>query len=381
MTATNTTTVTQLVMSGGGIKGLANAPAFHLLNEVGVLDNIESCFGSSVGGLNATALALGNTPDEMEKLLKSGGDGLLDLFSSSPVFARSAQTTGRVLKKIVQQQSAAKGYALYEKAQSIVVSKLGKPNATFKDLQNKIKEDKPSNTGGKFRNLALTVTVSDPNGSYQIVCSPQTTPNMPIALAMRMTAGLPPIFPPVKISDEELKKYTQGATEPLVQYDRGGLFEKYDNIEFNNKDNESKNQYIKRINNQIFKKGMVSCSDGGVVDNLPIYLAMNKPGATAENTIGFSFEEPAIKSVRLANSDMYEESKSVTKAEEQLYFERIMPANFVRKLYFNYVSKPIRPPSHRLALLQKKNLLCFDIDNISSADFELESDKHMTHDT
>ena len=364
-------------MAGGGIKGLANAPAFHLLNDAGVLEDIENCIGSSVGGLNSAALALGNNPDEMEQLLRSGGDGLLDLFSSSPVFARATRAAGRVIKHLVNEQSAAKGYALYEKAQSSVASKLGHPHATFSDLSKKVGQ--PSASGGRFRNLELTVTVSDPRGSYQIVCSSQTTPNMPIALAMRMTAGLPPVFPMVKITSAELKKYTEGATEPLVKYDRGKPFPPYDAQVFNALQPEKKQSYIDSINNDILSKKLINCSDGGVVDNLPIYLAMNKPGGSAENTMGFFFEQPSEKRLRMQNQHMYQEDIQITKEQEQHFFKKTVPNNFIRKLYFNYVSKPRRPPSHQLALLQKKNLLCFDTDNISSADFELETDKHMTH--
>lgn len=364
-------------MAGGGIKGLANAPAFHLLNDAGVLSDIENCIGSSVGGLNAAALALGNNPDEMEQLLRSGGDGLLDLFSSSPVFASSSRAVGRVIKHLVKEQSAAKGYALYEKAQSSVAAKLGNPHATFSDLSKKIGQSTAS--GGKFRNLELTVTISDSRGSYQIVCSPQTTPNMPIALAMRMTAGLPPVFPMVKMSSAQLKKYTEGATEPLVKYDRGKPFPAYDAEIFNNLEGEKKQDYINKINNEIMNQKVINGSDGGVVDNLPIYLAMNKPNSHPENILGFFFEEPAKKKLRLQNQDMYQKEQNLDQNQEQLFLKKTTPANFARKIYFDYISKPRTPPSHRLALLQKKNLLCFETGNISSADFELETDKHMTH--
>lgn len=364
-------------MAGGGIKGLANAPAFHLLNDAGVLEGIETCIGSSVGGLNAAALALGNNPDEIEQLLRSGGDGLLDLFSTSPVFASGTRAVGRVLKHLVQEQSAAKGYALYEKAQSSVASKLGNPHATFSDLSKKMGET--SESGGKFRNLELTVTVADPRGSYQIVCSPETTPNMPIALAMRMTAGLPPVFPVVRISPIDLKKYTQGATEPLVKYDRGNPFPPYDAKAFFQLDKEKKQAYIQRINNDIFGQNGLNCSDGGAVDNLPIYLAMNKKNASVENTIGFFFEEPIKKKLREQHREMYQEGTKIDQDKEQLFLQKSAPNNFIRTAYLDYVAKPRTPPSHRLALLQQKNLLCFDVDNISSADFELETDKHMTH--
>ncbi len=373
-------------MAGGGIKGLANAPAFKILEDSGKLDGIENCIGSSVGGLNAAMLAMGNNPDEIEQSLKTIGDGLLDIVSASPVFDTKFNDVKAGVSNLVKNQSVAKGHALYEACQVMVQQKMGKPNATFASLA--AKKGEASDTNGKYRNLELTVTVSDKRGNYQIVCSPETTPNMPISLAMRMTAGLPPVFPPVKLSEKQLRAFTEGATEPLVKYDRGELFPSFDAKEFYALDKESRGAKIIEINedlieNSLKKNGKLYCSDGGVVDNLPVYLAVNKEGGSIEETIGFNFEEPWRKEAREKHKAMYGEGQEISQEQEKLYMAEALniPKNDAAYYLFQkHISDSRLPPSHHLAILQKGNMLCFESGNIAAADFDLETDENMTHD-
>tara|TARA_R110002110_G_scaffold383245_2_gene594602 strand:+ start:39976 stop:42447 length:2472 start_codon:yes stop_codon:yes gene_type:complete len=373
------------VLAGGGIKGLSNAPAIKLMSDAGVLNSVENVIGSSVGGLNASMLALGNNPDEIEHFLRTGGEGLMDLFSASPVFGSTIQRIGKGILNFIQDQGVAKGHALYEIAQSAVKEKLGHPNATFSDLAKR--KGEKSETGGLYRNLELTVTVSDARGNYQVVCSPATTPNMPLALAMRMTAGLPPVFPPVKISSEQLKAFTQGATEPLVKYDRGKPFPPFETEKFYALENSDKQEYITKINDDIIKNsakndGSIYCTDGGVVDNLPVYLAVNKEDGSIEETIAFDFEEPWRKEKREEHHAMYAKGISIDQDQERRYIKEglnIAKNDAVYHLYQKYVTGSRVPPSYQLALLQQQNMLYFDIDDITAADFELESDQHMTH--
>jgi len=376
-----------LVMAGGGIKGLANAPAFKILDDTGKLDGIENCIGSSVGGLNASMLAMGYSPDEIELTLKTMGDGLLDLVSSSPVFDNKLGMAKAGISNIVHNQSVAKGHALYEACQALTQEKMGTANATFSDLAAKANSGETAE-GGKFRHLELTVTVSDKRGNYQIVCSPETTPNMPIALAARMTAGLPPVFPPVKLSEKQLREFTVGATEPLVKYDRGEPFPPFDAKEFYASTPQEQMSKVDEINNDIInhslkKNGKLYCSDGGVVDNLPVYLALNKEDGKIEETIGFNFEEPWRKEARQKHREMYSKEAEIDQEKEQRYMTEALniPKNDAAYYLFQkHISDSRLPPSHHLALLQQDNMFCFETGSIEAADFDLASDEHMTHD-
>ncbi len=59
-----------LVLQGGGPKGIAYIGALKKLNEFGKLENIKNIAGTSAGAITAGMLAIGLSPEEMEKELK-----------------------------------------------------------------------------------------------------------------------------------------------------------------------------------------------------------------------------------------------------------------------------------------------------------------------
>ena len=377
------------VLAGGGIKGLAFGPVFRLFEDAGIYNNFENLIGSSVGGITASMIALGANAEELETFLATGGEGLMDIFSTPTLFATGGL---KALSSLMDKGGAAKGYILYHTSQATVAKNLGSPHATFADLEKKIGQK--SKSGGKFRNLELTVTVEDPRGSYQIVCSPKTTPNMPIALAMRMTAGLPIAFPNVRLTSEEIIEYTKGATEPLVKYTRitpiQRKFFKVDFPKFPPFEAEyfysrtclEKQEIIDTIRNDLLnnsvQNGVLMCSDGSVVDNLPIYLAVNRPEEERglDNTIALDFEEPWRHKRRIENCYLYAKGKIITPEDEKYYVDAILNPSWNDMVYYHFkntIHDSRIPPSHQLAILQKENMLSFDVDDISAADFELET--------
>lgn len=366
-----------IVFSGGGTKGLANEAALKVLDYQGMLSDVEVVIGSSVGGLTAAMLALGYDMVSISHFIRTGGDGLLDLTNKSPLFDQfKSYRTGRVIKNLVKDFSISKGYVLHEMSQAVVGRQLNNPNATFSDLRRK---HGTLNGNGKFRDLELTVTVSDPRGNYQIVCSAETTPNMPIALAMRMTSGIPPVFPSIKITKSEMEKYTVGATAPLVKYDRGIHFSKneFNSDVFYNLSQDKQQEIIEEINDDIFKhsfqNGVLRCADGGIVDNLPVYLAKAHKDVSFEDIIAFTFEEPWRKENREAASALYDKERTITPQDEIDYHERILNISENDRLYYifqNYIYQSRLPPSHHLELLKRSNLLCLETGDISSTDFD-----------
>src|SRR5262245_59229627 len=61
--------VTNLVLEGGGVKGVAYAGALQVLQAKDVLPNIHQVAGTSAGSIAAALVALGYTPDEVQALL------------------------------------------------------------------------------------------------------------------------------------------------------------------------------------------------------------------------------------------------------------------------------------------------------------------------
>jgi NTE family protein len=59
-----------LVFEGGGVKGIAYTSALEILEDKGILQNVERIAGTSAGAIVAAFLALGFTPKEMMEILK-----------------------------------------------------------------------------------------------------------------------------------------------------------------------------------------------------------------------------------------------------------------------------------------------------------------------
>ena len=58
-----------LVFEGGGVKGIAYLGAQQVLEQRGLMDNVEHVGGTSAGAINAVLLALGYSHQEMHDIL------------------------------------------------------------------------------------------------------------------------------------------------------------------------------------------------------------------------------------------------------------------------------------------------------------------------
>jgi predicted acylesterase/phospholipase RssA len=61
---------TTVVLSGGGIKGIAHIGALKALEEKQILKNIKVFAGTSIGGMIAALYIIGYTPDEMYNFIE-----------------------------------------------------------------------------------------------------------------------------------------------------------------------------------------------------------------------------------------------------------------------------------------------------------------------
>lgn len=66
---------TNLVLEGGGMKGIAYAGAFEVLDSLGISDSIEQVAGTSSGAMNGMMYALGYTGKEISHLNQSTNFG------------------------------------------------------------------------------------------------------------------------------------------------------------------------------------------------------------------------------------------------------------------------------------------------------------------
>ena len=56
-------------MEGGGVRGLAYAGVFSVLEEKGILQQIENVGGSSAGAIAGMLVSIGYSADEIDSLM------------------------------------------------------------------------------------------------------------------------------------------------------------------------------------------------------------------------------------------------------------------------------------------------------------------------
>lgn len=190
-----------LVLEGGGVKGIAYPGALLVLDQQQVLPRIEKVAGTSAGSIAAAVVALGYTPQEIESLL-------LDLDFERFEDGSDLGGPGRLLRKF----GWFEGDYFLEWMQCRVKEKTGNPNATFADLHKDRR---------KFRDLY--VMGSDLSRRRSQLFSFETSPNLPIAHAVRASMSIPLFFEAFYIDD----KLFGETGEPKDLFVDGGVFDNY----------------------------------------------------------------------------------------------------------------------------------------------------------
>jgi NTE family protein len=191
---------TNLVMEGGGIRGVAYAGAFKVLEEKGVMQHIENVAGSSAGAIAGLMLAVGYNADEIDSILKSVpfqefNDGHGGLYGK--------------YKRVKKKFGIYKGDKFEKWLRELVDAKTGNAGLTFRELHEMKLQDK------KYRDLYCTGT----NISRQRleVFSFLKTPELSIATAVRISGGIPLYFTPIAL-DDSLRRIKTGDTTSYINY-------------------------------------------------------------------------------------------------------------------------------------------------------------------
>lgn len=158
-----------LVLEGGGVKGIAYAGAFRALDEQGIFDKLGSIAGTSAGAITATLVALRYTPDEIQKLV-------FDLD-----FKRFEDGGATGLFRLFERFGWYRGNYALNLMRCLVGNKAKSPRATFQELQAQ-----------GFRDLHVFAT--DLSTGQSVEFSAAKTPDVEVALAVRMSMSIPLFF-------------------------------------------------------------------------------------------------------------------------------------------------------------------------------------------
>ena len=199
-----------LVLEGGGVRGLAYAGVFSVLEEKGILQQIEKVGGSSAGSIAGMMVSIGYKASEIDSMMielriqkfNDGNGGIVGKY-----------------RRFKNDFGIYKGIAFEKWLQQLVSFKTGNPELTFEQLHQMHLKDP------LFKDFYCTGT----NLSKQRleIFSYKNTPHMPIALAARISGGVPLYFAPVAL-DNEMKKIKKSDTISFINYYvDGGMLSNY----------------------------------------------------------------------------------------------------------------------------------------------------------
>jgi NTE family protein len=189
-----------LVLEGGGIRGMAYAGVFTVLEQKGILQQIEKVGGSSAGAIAGMMVSIGYTATEIDSImmefpvekLNDGKGGLIGKY-----------------KRVKHGFGIYKGEAFEKWLQQIIAFKTGDPFLSFEQLHQLHLNNK------NFRDFYCTGT----NVSKQQleVFSFENSPRMPVELAVRISSCIPFYFEPV-ILDDQFRKIKKTDTVTFANY-------------------------------------------------------------------------------------------------------------------------------------------------------------------
>lgn len=216
--------IENLVFEGGGPKGLVYLGAVQELERRGIMAGVRNVGGASAGAMTALAVGLGFTAAEVREIVEKQSIGdLTDLGDAEPT---TLPTRAIEALKNLFGTSATRGRGLYrgEKLlawiQAMVARRvteagpaLAGRGADAVNFWNGLQQKKGAITFGDLARLAdlapelhirhLAFTGTNYTDQRIEVFSAIATPDMPVALAVRISASLPWFFKSVKYQGKE----------------------------------------------------------------------------------------------------------------------------------------------------------------------------------
>ena len=176
----NKTNIKNLVLSGGGPKGIALLGALQILEENDMLKNIKTIAGASIGGVISCLMCIGYSPMELFSFINLFDTSKFNKFDPSFIFDKFGLDNGETFEMIIGKLFECKN-----------ISK----DITFKEMYEY----------SKIKVILTTVCVNDKQTYY---ISHINYPNMKVITGIRMTTAIPLIFAPVNYNG---RLYVDGA--------------------------------------------------------------------------------------------------------------------------------------------------------------------------
>ncbi len=171
-----------LVFEGGGVKGIAYVGAMQVLENVGILENIERVGGTSAGAINAVLYAAGfNNAETLKELKKLNFNDFKD----------DSWGVLKDMKRLKDEYGWYKGDFFRDWIGDLLKSKTGSRNITFKAL-------------AEHSDKSLYVYASNISTNFGEVYSVEHTPRMRVVDAVRRSMSIPLFFRAVRDDREDV---------------------------------------------------------------------------------------------------------------------------------------------------------------------------------
>ena len=206
-----------LVMEGGGIRGIAYGGALLELEQRGILRGLTRVGGTSAGAIQAALLAVGYSAQE-----------IIDVVNATPI---QRLNDGRFIffggtHRLVKEYGWYRGDEFATYLSELVARKTQQPDLTLGELHALVEQQLIRGGPGTFRDLYTTGT----NLTTQRVqvFSHETTPTMRVADAVRISMSIPLYFRAVLLDAEnKVITGTPAPGQPVQVLVDGGLLANY----------------------------------------------------------------------------------------------------------------------------------------------------------
>lgn len=169
--------VTNLVLEGAGIRGIAYAGGIRYLEEKKMIAQVDKVAGTSAGAIAALAISLGYTSKEIEDLIFNTK---LQKFNDGRLFFIGGIT------RLNRHYGWYRGNAFLKWLEKLIHDKTGNADITFAELHER-----------KFKDLYITGTSL--NEQRLLIFSYQSYPRMKVKDAVRISMSIPLYFKAVII--------------------------------------------------------------------------------------------------------------------------------------------------------------------------------------
>lgn len=207
--------INNLVLEGYGVGAIAYAGFFKKIEESSILklNQITRVAGVSSGGIAAMQVALNYSAEEMINGVKNQN------------FSKFADAPGGFIADIIRlftEEGIYKAEYLYCYLRKLIKAKTGNEYITFYDLQM-------MKSQYHFKDLYLVATklfmIDNKPSAQAFIFSHEHTPHARVVDAVRASASIPLIFPPMRLREEKDGKYSISSGGDV--YVDGGYIEAY----------------------------------------------------------------------------------------------------------------------------------------------------------